>query len=468
MQEGEDKYNEEDNYEPCIERYIEMLAKNESYFFDVEEFESIADYFMDEGKTNKAINSLTFGISQHPFSSSLYLRKSQILASIGKIKSAHDCLDQVESIDGVSDELCITRASLYSQEHKHEKAIESFKRALELTDDFKEEILIDLAFEYENAEQYPNAIACLKEVLNFNPENEAAIYEMVYCYGQINKVEESIDFLNKFLETHPYSFTAWYNLGNAFSSIGLHEKAIFAYDYCAVIDESFSSAYFNSANSYVALKKYEEAIVLYKKTIEFETPQAITLNYIGECYEKLEQFEEAEKYFKKALEIDNDFADAWIGLAIAKDNLNQEKESIGLIEQAINLKPDVVDYWHLYAESLIKNNRLEDADVAYLKAIDLSNSKHIQLLLDYSEFKLNNDSIESAINFLFDIEEDVANYKVFYRLTALSLKNGKINDALNVLARALYENKKELYLLTDYYPEALSFDEVNTLIEQFK
>ena len=88
--------------------------------------------------------------------------------------------------------------------------------------------------------------------------------------------------------------------------------------------------------------------------------------------------------------------------------------------------------------------------------------------MDYSEFKLSHDSLEAAANFLFDIEEDIANYKIFYRLTALSLKNGKINDALNVLARALYENKKELHLLTDYYPEALSFDEVNTLIEQFK
>ena len=175
MQEGEDKYNEEENHEPCISRYIEMLQNNDSYFFDVEEFESIADYFLDEGKTNKAVNALTFGITQHPFSSSLYLRKAQILASIGKIKSAHDCLDRAEATDGLNDELCITRASLFSQEHKHKKAIEFFLKALELTTDFKEDILIDLAFEYENAEQYIQAIECLKQVLEFNPENEAAL-----------------------------------------------------------------------------------------------------------------------------------------------------------------------------------------------------------------------------------------------------------------------------------------------------
>ena len=468
MQEGEDKFNEEENFEPCISKYIEMLSNNESCFFDVEELETIADFFLDEGKTNKAVNALTFGITQHPFSSSLYLRKSQILASIGKIKAAHDCLDSVEAMDGIGDELCITRASLYSQEHKHDKAIEYFIKALELTEDFKEDILIDLAFEYENAEKYYEAIKCLKRVLRFNPENEAALYEMVYCYGQIDKTEDSIEYLNQFIEKNPYSFTAWYNLGNAYSSIEFHEKAIFAYDYCTVIDESFSSAYFNAANSYVALKKYKEAIKLYEETLEFESPQAVTLNYIGECYEKLEEFEKSETYFKKSLEIDNDYADAWIGLAIAKDNLNQEKESVGLIEQALNLKPDVVDYWHLYAESLIKNKRIEDGEIAYHKAIALSENLNIQLFIDYSEFKILHRSLEDGINALLELDEKITNHIVFYRLAALSLKNGKINDAVTFLEKALSENKDQLNLLTDYYPEALSFEEINILIEQYK
>lgn len=466
MYEGEDKFNEEENYEPCISKYIEMMTNNESYFFDVDELEQIADFFMDEGKTKKALEALSFGIHQHPFSSSLWLRKAQIYVSTGRLKSAHDCLDRAQGIDGLNDELCITRASLYSQQHKHDKAIIYFKKALELTDDFKEDILIDLAFEYENAEQYANAIDCLKEVLEENPDNEAALYEMVYCFGQMDHMEEAVEFLNAFLEHHPYSFTAWYNLGNAYSGLDMHEKAIFAYEYCTVIDDSFSSAYFNAGNSYVALKKYQKAIEFYKKTLKYEPPQAITFNYIGECYEKLEQFGKAEIYFRKALEIDNDFSDAWIGLAIAKDNQNQEKEAIGLIEQAINLKPDFSEYWHIYAESLEKNQRIEEAEIAYLKALEL-NPAHAQLKLDYADYLANYASLSQATDYLFSIEEQYANYKIYYRLAALSLKNGRENDALNMLERALIDNKEELNRFTDYYPEALNYALVVALIEQY-
>lgn len=467
MHEEEDRYNEEENFEPCISKYKEMLKNNASYFFDVEEFESIADYFLDEGNTNGAVDALKYGITLHPLSSSLLLRSAQIFASIGKLKSAHDHLDKAESLDGEDEETYITRASLFSQEHNYKKAIEYFLLALETAEDFKEDILIDLAFEYENAEQYEDAIECLKKVLNSNPENEAAIYELVFCYGQLDKTEDSIDYLQNFLNNHPYSFTAWYNLGNAFSSIEFHEKAIFAYEYCALIDESFSSAYFNAANSFVALKKYAEAIKLYKETFNHEDPQAITYNYIGECYEKLEEYVKAENCFKKALEIDNDFSDAWIGLAIAKDNLNLEKEALGLIEQAINLKPENAEYWHIYAESLDKNNRKEDAEIAFKKAFEFAPTNH-QLIVDYADFLIDFDSLENAIKYLTDLNESLITFTSEYRLAALLLKNGQEQDALSHLENALKLDKNEVKLLTEYYKEALSFDAVIELINQYK
>lgn len=465
MFEEEDRFNEEEDFEPSIQRYEQMLKYNERYFFDVEEVEVIADHYLDEGNLNNAINALDFGLSLHPKSSDLLLKKAQLLASIGKLKAAHSLLDQVVSLDGEMEEIYITRANLYSQEHKHDKAIEYFQRALDVTEEFKEEILMDLSFEYQNIEDYNSAIDCLKNILQENPENEAALYEISYCYGQLNLNEENAEFLNTFIEKNPYSFTAWYNLGNAYHSLGLHENAVQSYEYCALIEPTFSSAYFNAANSHVALGNFQRAIELYEKTFEFETPQATTHNYIGECYEKLQQFDKAEEHFRKALEIDNNFPEAWIGLAIAKDNLGQQKEAVGLIEQAISIDSENSDYWYIYAESLEKNNRIEEANIAYEKAIEIS-PKNVILLLDASEFLVRNYSIEEAIE-LFKTHS-LGDQKIFYRLAALNLKIGKIQDALNFLEASLKHKEQNLHLLTEYYPEALQFEQVVELINQYK
>ena len=467
MFEEEDRHNEEEDFEPSIQKYEQMLKSNERYFFDVEEMESIADYYLDSGALNKAIIALDFGLSLHPKSSDLLLRKAQLLASIGKLKAAHALLDKVIALDGEMEDIYITRANLYSQEHNHVKAIEYFLKALELTEDYKEDILLDLAFEYENAEQYPSAIECLKRVLEENPENEAALYEISYCFGQLDQNEENIAFLLKFIEENPYSFTAWYNLGNAYSALSMHEKAVYAYEYCTIIDDSFSSAYFNAANSYVSLKQYEKAIEMYKHTFEFETPQAVTHNYIGECYEKIEQYTKAEEHFRLALEIDNNHADAWIGLAIAKDNLGFEKEAVGLIEQAISIEDNNADYWYIYAESLDKNNRIEEAKMAYEKTLELA-PNNINAIVDISEFILTHDSLENAIAFLeekINLQNDAA---LLYRISALYLKNGKLIDAVTHLTMAYALAPEHVKLLLDYYPDALKFQEISNIINNYQ
>jgi tetratricopeptide (TPR) repeat protein len=463
MFEEEDRHNEEEDFEPSIKKYEQMLKSNERYFFDVEEVETIADYYLDGGELNQALTALDFGLTLHPKSSDLLLRKAQILASIGKLKAAHSLLDQVTALDGEMDDIYITRANLYSQEHNHIKAIEYFLKALELTEEYKEDILIDLAFEYENAGDYTSAIDCLKKVLEENPENEAALYEISYCFGQLDQAEDNIDYLNAFLEENPYSFTAWYNLGNAYSALHLHEKAVHAYEYCALIDSEFSSAYFNAANSYVSLKQYEKAIELYKLTFDYEDAQAVTHNYIGECYEKLGAFQKAEEHFRESLNIDNNFSDAWLGLAIAKDNLGFEKEAVGLIEQAINIDGNNPDYWHVYAESLEKNSRIEEAKMAYEKVLELS-PNNVNAIIDISEFIATQDSLVSAIAFLEERLAQLEDAAILYRLVALHLKNGNVANALVNLNLALRIDPKSTHLLTDYYADALLHQEITNMI----
>ena len=133
-------------------------------------------------------------------------------------------------------ELFYTKASIFSQLRKSDKAIEQYKKALDHAEDFeKEDIQLQLAFEYENLSKYSFAIEHLQEILKTNHENETALYELGFCYDVSEKIEDGKAYFEEFVNLHPYSYIGWFNLGITFGKLKLYEKAIDAYDFAIAI-----------------------------------------------------------------------------------------------------------------------------------------------------------------------------------------------------------------------------------------
>src|SRR5690606_19333788 len=166
---------------------------------------------------------------------------------------------------------------------QHRKPIEQYTRALELAEDGLDDILLDLAFEHENTESYDEAIECLKRALGINPENEAVLYELAYCYELTDAFQAAVNYFRSFTDDHPYSFVGWYNLGNALARLERYDESNEALDLCITIEERFTSAYFTKARNLLLQGNYMGAVELYQETIAHDGPQAVTFSYIGEC-----------------------------------------------------------------------------------------------------------------------------------------------------------------------------------------
>lgn len=468
MFEEQGSYFEED-YNGHVERFEEMLNKNASYFFDVDVFEYLAEHYLEDGNLSFALKALEIGISQHPSSAIIILRKAQLHTSTGRIRSGHELLNHAESLDPKNDEIYLTRASLFSQEHKHEEAIKNYLIAIELADpESLDELYLDLAFEYENIEKYDLAIKALKNALSINPDNEGSLYEIGYCYEQGGKLEACVAFCKEFLDDYPYSFTAWYIMGNAFSRLEKYDQAITSYDYSLVIKEGFSSAYFNQANCHVQLEQFEEAVSLYLKTFDFEVPQAITHVYIAECFEKLNDNDKALSHFNKAIELDADLSDAWFGKAIVKDRMEKTTESIELLLVAIKLDDTNAEYWHVLGEAFEKVDHYKEALNCYEKVTDIE-PNNIEAWLDLSNVLTEVESTEKAVETIkraLIINKN--NEALMYRLVAYLLQAGNDEKAKDQLQEALTKNYDAHEKLFTYFPEAKNFNAVLKLIESFK
>jgi len=67
-----------------------------------------------------------------------------------------------------------------------------------------EDIYSVIAFEYENINDYPNAIRNLKNALALKPDSENIIHEIAFFFDITNREEDAISFFNDFFRHKPF------------------------------------------------------------------------------------------------------------------------------------------------------------------------------------------------------------------------------------------------------------------------
>lgn len=464
-----DPFFEGNDTKTLVDRYERMMEQGQSFFFDVEEFEDILDYYMEERNSTKAFEVLSLARTQHPGTHELSIREAELLATVGRGDEALELLAGVELFEKFNTDLFLTKASIFSQLGEIQKAIDTLKYTLEISDDNdKDEILLSLAFEYQSLVDYKSAIRYLQMALERNPENDDALYELAFCLDQSERDIDAVDFFLQHIDENPYSHHAWFNLGNAYSKLDMNEKAVEAYDYAIVIKEDFASAYFSMALAYIRAENYDQAIVVLHESLEYELIDSVTYYYIGECFEKLHDYRNAEKYYKKAVDSDPNMANAWLGLAVIADEDGRLFESLSLAKKAISIDKENAESWLALAVLQGKAGFIDEAIESYEKVIAFNYDKH-DVYLNYSEILFDNDLIDEANDVIeTGLEKHPDQSEIYYRFAAYLLKNGQEQDALDYLAQGLELDTDNLHELISYYPEALSFESVLDLIEKHK
>jgi tetratricopeptide (TPR) repeat protein len=469
MSEEERNRQEESEMFSLIKRYEEMVANNESYYFDVDQFENLIDYYFDINNLKEASKVLHYAHDLFPDSTVLLLREAQLLSAEGKLTKALNKLRKLLAFEPYNEDLHITMATIYSQLRDHKRAIEHYERVLQFGDsEMASDIYIDLALEHENNNDFNAAIEVLKEALEQNPENETATYELAYCYERTDQTEEGIQYYERFLDEHPYSFTAWYNLGNAFQKLDFYEKAIDAYDFSLAIDDSFSPANFNKANALIKLNKYKEAIACFEEVIEIEGEAPTTFCMIGECHESMNQYEWAEHFYKRALEKDNSFPDAFVGLGVIRDLKGNTQQAIPFFEQALKADPENVDYMLITATAFKKCNRIDAAENLYLEIIKIDKQCE-DAWLDYSELLAGEHRLDSALEVLDKGIGEMSDQSLVlkFRKVAYLHQNLHQKEAFELLEALLEKESEKIAELTSFYPDIEKEQTFGTLMNLY-
>lgn len=345
----------------AVERFERMISTDKEVYFDVHQVENIFDFYLEKSLLKQAEQILQIGLRQHPQSTTLLVKKAGLLADDNHLDEALDLLLQVAPIENTNTEVFITMGWVLLQKNDIAKAVKYFKKAVNLAFDDEEDILLEISYNLNQSEVYPEAVYFLEELIQKYPNNTNALFELAFALDKIGERTKSISIYEKLLEIDPFSENAWYNIGILYNKEDRFIEASQAYDFTLAINPYHSEAYFNKGNSLAHKGCFAEALDAYIEHVSLSKDVVLTYQYIADCWEQLGNYDMAIRFYRLVTKELPESGDAWYGIGTALMEKEDFKNGLQAIDQAISINPMNADYWFAHARGLFELDQAEDA-----------------------------------------------------------------------------------------------------------
>ncbi len=446
-----------------LDRFRSIKLEGGSFYFDIDDYESLIDHFIDHGEDAQAEYLNNMAIEQHPQASTFYIKRAQLFGLKGMLEDAHLALDLAEGIDPLNHDLLLNRGNLFSREGKHDEAIQLFKTAYHGSDE-KSEIALLIAYEYQNLAEYETAAKWLKHCLKLDPQDDVALYNLAFCLEMCSAYSEGIEYFNSFIEDHPFNEVAWHQLGLFYHKKKDPKKALWALDYAMVIDETFSAAYHEKARILNELGRPLQAAKCLAETLAFEEPSGYVFLKISESYKEAGFYKEALIHSIKATHYDPQLDEAWMERALILETIGRPHEAVSHLKKALELDPDNPDYWYITAQFYKRNKYLDEAERSFQQLIELG-CVEMEIWIEYTDLLLDLHQTDQAIEALYSgIDHNPDSAELHYLAAGILFSMDEEVHAFDCLRAALKLNFEKHSTLLDNFPDLKERSEVKDII----
>ena len=94
-----DENRDNRNAMDLVHRFEQMISSNDSYYFDIDQFEEIIDFYCENNQFPLALRAIEYGYNLFPENMTLMLREAQILTGMGHLTRALKLLKKLEKIE---------------------------------------------------------------------------------------------------------------------------------------------------------------------------------------------------------------------------------------------------------------------------------------------------------------------------------------------------------------------------------
>jgi tetratricopeptide (TPR) repeat protein len=462
-----DNYHDEDETLEVIRRYQEMLMHRSNTFFDLNEFECIVDYYIEQFSFKDAISAVSQAIRQHPYASSMKLKYVQLLIETGKPAKALGIIRSLDAAESTNFELFLAKGMALNLTGKHREAGTFFRKALCLCGESRDEVAYSIAQSYIQIGKHAQAIHYLMEAYRFNEDNILVLYDLALQYEKVDCLEKSIVYYNKYLELDPFAEHVWNNLGLLHTSLNDCAKATECFDMAIAINPRFSPAYYGKAEMLVLNQEIQEAIIVYHELLQADERNTKAWCDLGHCHLELCHLREALQCFRKALVVAKDCSDAWYGAGLVYFHQKKYRMSVQAFGKAAAIQPDNADYWFMIGEVQASLRNYDQSIQAYTRVCEII-PFDLAASLSRARDLFRTHRIKEAIADLLQLYPfHPGNATISYRLAAYYAYLGEMEKARNFFQIGLSLNFQEHRLVFREFPKTKRFRVFHQLVDQY-
>ena len=257
------------------------------------------------------------------------------------------------------------------------KAVELYKTAIKKTqrEEFFYHKIGDICVRNDNMD---SALEAYRKALDADSDNRELLIKLATITQTFfpENIDESIDYYNKLLEIDGEKAQIYYELGHLYLKKQDKIHAIVAFK-LAIENDCDNPFYNNSlAYAYVQAELYDEAIEYYQKAIKLNPDKewtSIVCQALGSIYFEIkENYEAAIASFQAGAILDPNNSDVYLSLGDVYIAENDLDNAIRAYCDSINIKSDDYRAYSKLGIALWEKDYLEEATVAYHRAIELN------------------------------------------------------------------------------------------------
>jgi tetratricopeptide (TPR) repeat protein len=467
--EFDDGFDEGADILELIEHFENTIAVGSQVYFEEEDLNRIMHYYEVRMQMQLLEKVIDFALTQNPYSSDFIIRKAEFLLQNKKYDEAHAWLDKAMLFDKNEIDIYLVRADIFTETNKPGEALAVLETALSMAgDDDIGYIYVEISHVYELMEDYPRALKALLKAVELQSDKIDVLEDLTHLIDMTEEYETSITLHKNLIDKDPYNWMAWYNLGRAYMGLGLFEKAIEAFEYSAAINENFEYAYRDAADAYFRMDQPEKAINMFLTAQQY-APEFDDYSYrIGICFEKLENYKTARFHYRKATRQDP-FNDAAF-FRIGETYRIEERYEAALVNYKKALRLDEQNEHYLSTIIALYQSMDNTTEaITYLYALVHARADVLAYWIELIQAIYQNAVYDEAADVCNEAIMRCGNYAEFHYLKSIMLfKSGKHRESLTALENALIKDfaRQNILLETDetyyYHPKVQQLIELYT------
>lgn len=358
-------YFQEEEFKKNLALYEQMLQGGQPVYLEADELTDIAEYYLVQNDTDKAMACIQYALDIHPGSIDplIFLARQKMFN--GDIEDAKNIRDRIT--DSNDREVIFLNAELLMYEGKEQEATAYLSEKAEAEKEDAALFAYDTATLFLDYGYLKQAAQWGQRALDMEPDNEKFLKLKADNLISSNHTKEAIELLNRLLDVNPYDLHAWHSLGEAYFICEDFSKTVETADFALAIDEHDAQALLLKANSLFQQQDLDEAHRLYLRYFKEHPSNEIPYLFDGMCLSALERYDEALSQLLKAEELSKgyptDLQHIYANLSDVYSRLHDTDKALGYIDKIKEIDPDYEA--DLYKGHILMQNERENEALEY-------------------------------------------------------------------------------------------------------